>query len=231
MKPLALTFLICLSSGAFGQGDERVVVPSGSNLMDVLTIARVYYYPEFRSGQSLFKDGTTAKGKLNYNTLNEEVEFITAAGDTMAIAKDQMLNIKSLTIDTTTFYYANGYLQQLKENASGRLLRKQLWVVVKRQKIGGYDEPISSTAAIFNDTFYNLFGIFTPNLVMNENITLAKKSMYFFGDKYNLILPANKKNVTKVFSNKKKLLEDYLKNNDVDFYKLEDVVKLFDLLQ
>jgi len=198
--------------------------------MEVMTGARVYYYPNFMSGESFFKDGTTAKGRLNYNILNEEVEFISARGDTMAIAKEQMLNIKYLKIDTTNFYYDHGYLRKLKENKEGKLAARQYWVVVKRQKIGGYGEPISSTAAIFSATFYHIFGTFTPNLVMQENITLAKKSVYYFGDQYNLFLPANKKNLLKLFPHKKNQLENYLKSNDVDFDKLEDIEKLFDIL-
>src|SRR5215218_2516795 len=168
---LLVPLIIIVSTCLCVQGQEVVVIPAGSNLMEVMTGARVYYYPNFMSGESFFKDGTTAKGRLNYNILNEEVEFISARGDTMAIAKDQMLNIKYLQIDTTTFYYNHGYLRKLKENKEGKLAARQYWVVVKRQKIGGYGEPISSTAAIFSATFYHIFGTFTPNLVMQENIT------------------------------------------------------------
>ena len=138
------SILISISTCLYAQGKEEVLIPAGSNLMDVLTPAKIYYYPNFVNGQSFFKDGSTAKGRLNYNILNEEVEFINAQGDTMAIAKDQMLNIKYLQIDTTTFYYSNGYIQKLKENTTGKLLGKQLWVVTKRQKIGGYGEPTST---------------------------------------------------------------------------------------
>ena len=231
MKLLAFSIVIAISTCLYGQVKEEVLIPAGSNLMDVLTPAKIYHYSNFVNGQSFFKDGSTAKGRLNYNILNEEVEFINAQGDTMAIAKDQMLNIKHLLIDTTTFYYSDGYIQKLKENESGKLLGRQLWVVVKRQKIGGYGEPTSTTAAIFSYTFFHLFGTFTPNLVMQENITLAKKTVYYFGDHYNLFLPANKKNFLKLYPRTKAEIEDYLKNNQVTFSKFEDLERLFDLLQ
>jgi len=231
MRLLVFSILISISTCLYAQGKEEVLIPAGSNLMDVLTPAKIYYYPNFVNGQSFFKDGSTARGRLNYNILNEEVEFINAQGDTMAIAKDQMLNIKYLLIDTTTFYYSNGYIQKLKENTTGKLLGKQLWVVTKRQKIGGYGEPTSTTAAIFSYTFFHLFGTFTPNLVMQENITLTKKTVYYIGDHYNLFLLANKKNFLKLYSKKKAEIEDYLKNNQVNFSKFDDLEKLFDLLQ
>src|SRR5215211_4320633 len=231
MKLLTLAIAIAAVPCLHGQEHEVVKIPAGRNLIDVMTAAKIYHYPQFMMGQSIFRDGSTARGRLNYNILNEEVEFITAQGDTMAIAKDQMLNIKELHIDSSTFYYAHGYIQKLKENKEGKLGGKEIWVVTKREKIGGYGEAMPGTSAIFSYTFYHLFGTFSPNLVMNENITMTKKTVYYFGDRFNSFLPANKKNLLKLYSGKKRELEDYLKTNAVDFDKREDVEKLFDVLQ
>ena len=49
------------------------------------------------------------------------------------------------------------------------------------------------------------------------------KTDYFFGDQFNLLLPANKKNVYKVYRSKKDKIDKYLEENSVDFKNPDDL--------
>ncbi|HZW65852.1 MAG TPA: hypothetical protein VFF23_09205, partial [Hanamia sp.] len=79
-------------------------------------------------------------------------------------------------------------------------------------------------------SFQEAYGTRQFNLKVRENITLVLRTNYYFGDQYHVILPANKKNLYKVFRSKKTLIDFYLADNDVDFRKSTDIKKLFAFL-
>src|SRR5688572_27164365 len=45
-----------------------------------------YKFPAFNEGIAVFKDGSETAAKFNYHELNEEMQFISTKGDTLAIA-------------------------------------------------------------------------------------------------------------------------------------------------
>ena len=68
-------------------------------------------------------------------------------------------------------------------------------------------------------------------LLVRENLTFSKKTDYFLGDKFNHFVPANKKNLYKVFSKKKIEMDEYLKNSELDLNKEEDLIRLLSYLR
>ena len=144
MKIIMLPVFILLTQFACAQ-DSTIVIAADQYISEVATPDRIYHYPNFMKGEIFFRNNTTSHARLNYNYLNGEIEFITSNNDTLAIAKEQMLNIQRVVIDTSTFFYNNGYLELVAQSAVGKLLKKQMFYVVKREKIGGYDQPTSTS--------------------------------------------------------------------------------------
>ena len=105
-----------------------------------------------------------------------------------------------------------------------------MYVVAKREKIGGYGQPSSTSAIDSYGSFQESYGTRQYNLKVRENITLVLRTNYFFGDRYHVILPVNKKNLYKIFRSKKDRIDSYLADNDVDFRKPGDIKKLFAFL-
>ncbi len=60
---------------------------------------------------------------------------------------------------------------------------------------------------------------------------LAKQTSFYLGDKYNNFFRYTKKNVFKNFPKKEKELNEYLKTNNVNFDKEEDLVRLLAVLK
>jgi len=227
MRKTAFAIYIVLMNITYAQDSTQIFIEAGKTVSDVLTPQKIYHYPQFINGKIFFRDGTTSEAQLNYNYLNGEIEFIAPNRDTLAIAKEQMLNIKKVVIDTNFFFYNRGYLQEVMESQVGRLLKKQIFDVVKREKIGAYNQPTSTSAIESYGSFTDNYGVFSPNLKIKENITLVLKTDYFFSDHYNLFLPANKKNLYKAYPSKKDQIDKYLEQNSVDFKNPADLKKLF----
>ena len=230
MRISIITIFTALSHFACAQDSSLIFIAAGQDLSEVLTPEKIYQYPQFINGTIFFRDGSTSAAPLNYDYLQGEVEFISPKNDTLAIAKNQMLNIKKVVIDTNTFFYNKRYLELIMETDEGKLLQNKMYDVIKREKIGGYNQPSSTSAIESEQSFQGIYGVRELNLKIRENITLALKTHYFIGDKYNLLLPATKKNVYKIYPAKKALIRKYLEQNAVDFGNPADLKKLLTYL-
>lgn len=230
MRGIVLALLLIQAKPLLAQDSTLIFIEANRLVSEVLTPDKIYQHPQFVKSQIFFRDGSLTEALLNYNYLNGEIEFIGPGRDTLAIAKDQMLNIKKVIIDSHFYFYDQGYLEQVDENTFGKLLRKQMYVVTRREKIGAYNQPTSISAIDSYGSFTHNYGSFTSKLKVQENITLALKSHYFFGDQYNTILPATKKNLVKLYPSKKQEIEAYLKQHPVNFKNSTDLKDLFSSL-
>jgi len=229
MKIITLCAFVLLAQFASAQ-DSTIFIAADQYVSEVATPERIYHYPNFTEGKIFFRNNTVSDARLNYNYLNGEIEFISPNNDTLAISKKQMLDIERVVIDTSTFFYNDGYLELVAQSPVGRLLKKEMYVVFKREKIGGYGQPSSTSAIDSYGSFQEAYGTRQFNLKVRENITLVLRTNYYFGDQYHVTLPANKKNLYKVFRSKKNLIDSYLADNGVDFRKSADIKKLFAFL-
>jgi hypothetical protein len=126
------------------------------------------------------------------------------------------------------FYYDNGYVKLIKDNNTIKLAAKQTLKVSGKNKIGAYNTA-STTSAI--DSYSSLtIDHKNYNLIPRQDITLTKKTEYYFGDKYNHFVLVNKKNIVRMYSKQEGAVTAYLKENNVDFNKPEDIEKLFQYL-
>lgn len=226
MKIITIVVALFISQAAFAQDSTRIFIKAGQTFSEVVTPAVMYRYKEFKPGQVLFNDGTLHNARLNYNLFNAEIMFIATGGDTLAIAIKQALNIKRVSIDTHSYVYDKGYLEVMRENATGTLARRQQYFVVGREKVGAYDMA-SSTSSIdsyssISDRFENRY-----NLMVRENTTLQLKTEYFVGDPYKLFLPVTKRNLEKVFFKQRDRLDTYLRDHSVDFNNEKQLTALF----
>ena len=230
MRISILAIFIVLTKFACAQDSATIFIAAGQEVSEVLTPEKIYHYPQFINGKIFFRDGSTSDAPLNYDYLQGEIVFISPKKDTLAIAKEQMLNIKQVVIDTDIFFYNRGYVELVMENKVGKLLKSEMFDVVRREKIGGYDQPSSTSAIESYGSFTGTYGVPELGLKIRENITLVLKTNYFFGDEFNLLLPANKKNIYKAYPSKRDRINQYLEQNSVDYKNPGDLKKLLTYL-
>ena len=182
MRLLITIAFLCTLNCVNAQSDTAVLfIPAGRTLSEVVTPDKIYRFPNFKVGKVYFRDGTITSANLNYNFLNGHIEFLSANGDTLALVKEQILNLKTVIIDSSKFYYHNvyGYMEQIVKNETGKVLKKQDYKVFKREKIGGYEQPSSTTAIESYSSFTSVDGSILTSLSVRENITLKKVKLFF----------------------------------------------------
>ena len=206
--------------------DSTILIKAGRSVNESLSIKDLYQYPQFVYSKVFSKSGDSTMAKLNYNKLFDEMQFIDFKGDTLSIANAAML--RSIRINNDVFYYDNGYVKLIKDTNGIKLAEKQMLRVAGKTKIGAYNMPNPTSAIDSYGTLIDPRGFY--QLVPREDIILAKKTEYYFGDKYNRFVLATRKNLLRQFSKQSGTLNAYLKENNINLDSREDLEKLLQFL-
>lgn len=202
-------------------------VKAGEEIKEAVPPDVKFRYPQFVTGVVCFKDGTHSAAPLDFNFLNEEMQFINPNGDTLSL--DNEATIKYITINNDSFYYSKVYLELVTGNSLVKLAKKQRLKIGDISKIGGYNQPSSTSAITSVTSLYNRAGV--TDLAQRADLLLVKETIYYIGDNYNRFLPANKKNVMKMFGKQETLIDNFLKENKIRFNNEGDLKILIDFLQ
>ncbi len=230
MKALLLLLFILIGySDLSAQDSTFVTVKAGNRIKDVLTSTDIFFYPQFTSGKVFFMDGTKAAAKMNYTRLYDQMLFMDNKGDTLALANEKI--IKFIAIDLDTFYFDEGYIRLIANNGVVKLAEKQVWVVADVRKIGTHNRS-TSTVAVTSLSNYSdeTARAKSYDLLINEDILMRKETQYYFGDEYNHFVRAGKKKLLLLFPKEQLSIENYLKENKVNFDKKDDLEKLAQFL-
>jgi len=230
MKALPLLLIILIGhSDLSAQDSTLVIIKAGNRIKDVLTPADIYYYPQFTNGKVFFRDGRKAVAKMNYTRLFDQMLFIGPKGDTLALAEEK--TIRFIAIDQDTFYFDEGYIKLIADYGVVKLTEKQIWVVADIQKIGTHNSPKSSVAITSLNTYTDETAkAKSHDLLINEDMVLRKETHYYFGDEYNHFARTGKKKLLLLFPKEEWSIENYLKENKVNFDKKDDLEKLAQFL-
>ena len=231
MKALQLLLIILI--GCFGlsaQDSTLITIKAGNRVRDVLTPSAIYYYPEFTNGKVFFRDGSKAVGKMNYSRLVDQMLFIDHKGDTLALANEK--TIKFIAVVQDTFYFDEGYVRLIMDYGVVKLAEKQIWVVADTRKIGTHNRSASTVGVTSLSSYADetTGRAKSYDLMINEDMVIRRETHYYFGDEYNHFVRAGKKKLLLLFPKEELSLENYMKENKVNFDKKDDLEKLAQFL-
>jgi hypothetical protein len=212
-------------SDLLAQEAKLIKIKAGEDIQSAVLFADKYRYPQFKEGTVTFFTGTTTAGKLNYNLLLGEMQFISPSSDTLSLANEA--TIKEIKIGENRFYYdlKNGYLEVREEYQSIKLAIKQSFRVAGIEKIGGYQQS-SAVSSIKNYSILANGNSSVKRLEAKGDIVLSKEKLYFFIDQNNRFYKANKSNLLKIFVKNKKTIESYIRDESIDFDNEESLKKI-----
>jgi hypothetical protein len=226
MKTLTwVATLLLFAAASYGQKDERITVKAGSDVEQSLA-REIFQYPAFVPGTVHYKDGRVSSTSLNYNRLLGEFQFINSSNDTFVIADPQL--IKTVVADKDTFYFSEGFVRELRSAPRVKLGLKETLKVISREKIGAYGmaSPNSSISSLSSyDDGRRMY-----QLAVRQDIIFAKRRTYYFGDAYNNFFPASRKRLLGLDPNHSTEIENYLRDNKVDFHDGSDLAQLVEFI-
>lgn len=223
MKKYILTFIVFfLSITMYCQDQER------HRIIDVITdmtiLKQSYYDVDNTKGSPYlnqnFIPAVVGDAKINallrYDVHNDEFEFVNGK-DTLLLNKTEQFN--TITLPGTNTKYklveydkkgklAPGYLIWLYEKNNLILFKKQN-IVYNKERIAksSFEKDTPANFERIKDTYY----LKDHNKVISE-------------------FPSNKKGLLKLYPEKKAELEAFIKQNNIDFEKEPDIIKVVNFL-
>jgi hypothetical protein len=217
-------FIICsvlyINNCLSAQNNKSITVKAGTRIIDYFPVAERYRYPDFTEGKVILKNGKVIPGKLNYNFLSGEMQFI-QLGDTLSLSNPK--DLKSIIIAQDIFNWHNGYLELIY---SGKLnvYIKQSVIIKDIQKEGAYG-TINRSAASESYGFVLTSGN-SVKLIVREDMVLQKSTEYYYSTPENAFIRFSKKNIINVLPGKEDVIKTYIKSNKIDLDVREDLLKL-----
>lgn len=219
MRLLLLLIILCFHN-ASAQSKEYPVL-AGEIPDKVLPYEAKYLLPAFTKGTAFLRDGSSSTYLFNYNFLLDEMHFVSASGDTLAIADPLLLS--SVVIDSLVFYYDKSYMRVLLQIENYKLALKQEMVQIADKTRGGYDVP-SAVSAIKTYSSISNGNSSIFHLQVQKDVLFRGERSYYITDASNHFLPAIKKNFYALFE--KKGIQIYFKQHKVNFHNEADLEAL-----
>lgn len=197
---LALALFI-FTTHTTAQSRQTIRIKPGPDAREAL-LKELYRYPQFLYGKAYFLNGDVSGAKMNYNYLNESMEFINERGDTLAIA--DAATVTYVSIGNDTFYYDKGFLEKKGIGGKTTVAVKQKLSLADVQKIGALGIPSGTTniesRESYNDKRYMLS--------INEELVFSKQTTYYLRKEAGPFIAATKKNLLKLYPDQKKSIEN-----------------------
>ena len=228
MKTRLLFLFILMIHSCLSAQDSLVTIKTGSSIKEVLSTSDLYHYPQFTSGKVFFRNATKSEALMNYSRLTDQLLFIGPKGDTLALADGKI--VKFIALDKDTFYYHEGYIRLVSNNNVVKLAEKQIWEVADVRKIGTHNRSTNTVAVTSLQQITDRFGR-SHDLLLNEDVIIRKKGYYYFGDRFDHFVNANKKQLLLLFPKEETRITNYLKENKVNFEEKDDLEKLIQFLE
>ena len=221
-KCVFLYLLILVSAWANAQKREVVEAASGDDLNKKVSIQ--YLFPEFTDGYVFYTGLPRSSGKLNYNMLLGEMQFMDSENKLLALGN--VPDVQMISIGSRKFYpYDNKeFVEELLVAGKIQLQIRRRGNVASHSKKGAYGMS-SSTSAI---TSYNSIDGADRryNLAVVENVMITLNNFYYLVINNKRIQIKNQKTFIKQFSKHKLQIETFVKEQNIRFDKEEDLITL-----
>ena len=211
MKSLSI---VCLAlSMSFGLGAQE----AGRIPDDVF-----YLMPEFADGTVYFRGQNPAQGKLNICAADNTLRFLDADGKELAADAASSENIILVQIDTVKFMHnQNGFYRMYPLTANKGIAFQRSIRILKGAKKGAYG-TVDQTSSIRQ--YSTLYSEGMAYNLSTEDPYDVSETLYLYVN--HAIFPFNKKNIKKMFPDKKEAIDAYFQSNRLLPQTVEDALPM-----
>jgi len=218
--------MLLLPGWVSAQNRQIVDAASGEDLSKIVSGQMQYLFPEFTGGDVYYMGLPKGSGKLNYNMLLGEMQFI-ENGQVMSL--DNVKDVILVNIGNRKFYRFNNteFVEELMSTGKYQLRVRRKGNVAPHSKKGAYGMD-SSTSAI---TSYSSINSDSQqyNLTVEGKMLISLNYFYYLvgtNGKYALI--KNVKTFTKQFPAYRAQIETFVKEHHTRFNNDEDLKVLLE---
>jgi hypothetical protein len=220
-----LFLIMLLPVWVFAQNRQIVEAASGDDLSDKVSTHIQYVFPEFTNGEVYFSNAPKSGGKLNYNMLVGEMQFV-EADEVLTLAN--VRDVAMVNINNRRFYpFSNKgeFTEELLSTDQAQLRVRRKGNVAPHAQKGAYGTS-SSTSSITSYSSISGEGR-QHNLSVVSDVLISLRHFYYLvgaNGKYTQI--KNVKTFTNRFPAHRVQIEAFVKENNMRFDKEADLKAL-----
>lgn len=186
-----------------------------------------YYFKDFTNGQVILKNKQFARGKFNYDFVNQQMHFLNGKTDMVV---ENLPDIDTIIIDKTRFIpYENRFLEVMKGKKAVLLIEKEV-KTREEGKVGAMGVATHGTvqAIDVNARFQRVNGDNSTNITITKD---KIKNIYMAQFKRKWEAFRNQATFLKHFPKKQQdPIKEQIKALNVDFDQPEDVLRLLEAI-
>lgn len=185
-----------------------------------------YLFPEFEEAQVIYRNGRAYNVKVNYNLVGNRFLFIDTYDNDILKEFADVENVGVIKVGERLFMITNkGIVQESLQTTKPRILVEYKGKVKDLGQKAAYGGR-SQTSAIESITTFNHSGM-TYRLDNDPRYVISGVNKRYYVEKDKKMKSfTTVKQFTKIFSSHKAEIEKYIKDNNIDFDSVEDVIIL-----
>ena len=221
-----ILFFVIVPVWASAQNRQIVDATMGEDLSGKVSDQMKYLFPEFTTGDVYYFDIPKSKGKLNYNMLLGEMQFLE---NDQIFTLANVNNVDFVNIENRKFYRFNDmeFVEELMSTGTTQLRVRRKGNAVPHSKRGGYGtesstEAISSYTGISSsDSYFNLS-------VKGKVLISIDYYYYLIGANGRYVLIKNVKTFTRQFPSYRTQIKVFVKEHNTRFNNEDDLKVLLE---
>lgn len=217
--------LLCLVFALQAQPAKVLRIKNGQDATKYIPARDRFQYEAFQSGKIAYMNGTYAQARFNYCYLFGEVMYIDTKGDTLLLADNSLVNY--IDIGKTRYFsdQTNGHMELLEDNGAVKLAKRQIYKMGGSEKKGAYQNQNEQGSVSNASTFTDING--TVSTLPADNTVLLKPTAFFYViDANHRFHKVSRNNLLKIFSKNKEAIDQYIREENINFNQEEDIRKI-----
>lgn len=180
-----------------------------------------YVFEEFMPAIIHYENGEKEEERLNYNGITEEMIYQTAG---RWFALDDLNEIEKIVFDSYVFIpYGDKFYEKIGDTNYGPFLRYK-FQLIEPGNPSAYGGSGQTTATTNYSSLSDEKMLYNLKLPQDYNI-VRNQEFYFMVDK-KLEKVSNRRHARRIISDKRKRINEFVKDHDIDFSTREDMKKL-----
>lgn len=201
-------------------------VKAGDYPDKVIPYADRYQFSQFTPGKAEFVDGRRSEAKFNYNYIGGHIRFLDVKRDTLEITDPAL--VRNITIGEKSFRFDKrfGYSEVVDTFKRASLGKRQVLARIGTEKGGPYGISYTASSVTTYRSYSSDQAASSKRLNANAEGVFAYRTAYFLIDNNNRFYVPTSGSIRKLYPAHRKQIDQYLKENPVDFAKEPDLLRL-----
>ena len=187
-----------------------------------------YIFPDFVTGEVVFKDGSKRTANLNYNSMTEEMVF-NNRGEILAMSETDLRRVDTVILKERRFFLMDDFFVELAYQGNNELFVQHRCRVNRPGSRGAYGTESHSSASTSYASLVSAGHIY--QLELPEGYKADPYLVFWVKRDGELNRFSNMRQLRRIFRDQRDDIRTFAREHEVDFNEAESIVSLIEYLE